>query len=63
MSGGEHNEALAQLRALHKRFADVHRIGMECLERGDYQRLAESLKTERELIEEQDRLIKRLRGF
>lgn len=57
-----HKDTLARLHELRAGFADVHRRGMECLERRDFKGLDEVLKAERQLIEEQASLIQQLRN-
>ena len=57
----ERRQVLAELLALRERFREAHHIGMDCLRRGDYNGLGESVRIEREIIDEQARLIERLR--
>ncbi len=54
-------DTLAKLHELRAMFGDVHRRGMDCLQRRDFEGFDEALKAERQLIEEQALLIKELR--
>ena len=52
-----HAATIARIRELRARFAEAHRDGMDSLAVGDLDRLADALKRERAIIDEQDRLI------
>ena len=50
-------DIIARLRELRALFADAHREGMECLDRGDMAGLGEAIARERQIIEEQQKLL------
>ena len=52
---------LVELQNVRTRFAEVHRRGMDSLTRRDLSEFDALLQIERELIEEQARLIKKLK--
>jgi hypothetical protein len=52
----------ARLRQLKEAFDEAHRHGMHALEVGDYDLMSAAIEREREIIDEQRRLLDLLRG-
>jgi hypothetical protein len=48
---------IKQLRELRRRFDVLHADGLDALRSGDYQRLAQAIKSEGQIIEQQGRLL------
>ena len=51
------SQILAVLRDLRKRFSEIHRTGVNSLRVGDLTRFGDSIRREREIIDEQQRII------
>ena len=52
-----HTAVVARIRELRARFAEAHREGMESLVGGDLDQFGEAIRREREIVEEQQRLL------
>ena len=51
------SQIIAVLRDLRKRFSEIHQTGVKSLQVGDLTRFGDSIRREREIIDEQQRII------